>query len=170
MELPFAVESSPDRVAGESSLHHSTAGSSLVTASSQGSLVNSNLTGSPLAPNTPHDVVIPSYSNYQGQQHGQRNVSIHGQVVTERVGGNQGRQQHASHPNPVEPDINDFTYVNVCESDADEVDILIGGGYVVKEPETRRGDVLTVLLSGTPQQDNEELVVSAVNRTQLNQQ
>lgn len=162
MELPFAVES-PERVSGDSELHHSTAGSSLVTASSQGSLINSNLTGSPLLPNTPQDVVLPNYNNYQGNQQHQPHghVSIPGQVLASAVAQGGSHHQHAHHPNPAtEPDINDFTYVNVCESDADEVDILIGGGYVVKEPETRRGDVLTVLLSGTPQQDNEELVVS----------
>ena len=125
--------------------------------------MNSNLAGSPLPPNTPQDVVLPNYNNYQGQQQQQQgNVTVPGQVLAPGVtprGGNQQHQQHAPHPNSAEPDINDFTYVNVCESDADEVDILIGGGYVVKEPDTRRGDVLTVLLSGTPQQDNEELVV-----------
>jgi hypothetical protein len=136
MELPFAVES-PERAMG-SSLQHST-GSSLVTASSQGSLMNSNLAGSPLPPNTPQDVVIPRYDNYHGQGHFQRGQE------PEIMG---------------EADIIDFTYVNVCETDADEVDILIEGGDPSSQHTATVGDVLTILLSGMQQNENEALVVS----------
>ena len=59
-------------------------------------------------------------------------------------------------------EIIDFTYVNVSETDADEVDILIEGGDTVCQPGEQRGDVLTILLSGVQQNENETLVVRLI--------
>jgi hypothetical protein len=150
MELPFAVESPEHVNVSVASLQHSTAGSSLVTASSQGSLLNSSGgLSSPLPPNTPQDVVLPHYDNYHGQG-------------TPRQ---QGIPGHLVSPAPrMEPmgdlEIIDFTYVNVCETDEDEVDIVLEGGEAVEQQDAQRGDVLTVLLSGVQQEQNEALVVS----------
>ena len=147
MELPFAV---PDPVGG-ASLRQSES-SSLVTASSQGSFMNSSNLDSPLPPNTPQDVVLPRYDNLQGQAPLQR-ISGH-LVVTPAE-----REQ-----NPVdvyeEPEVVDFTYVNVCETDADEVDIFLEGGGLNFEQEAQRGDILAVLLSGMHENENEALLVS----------
>ena len=146
MELPFAVES-PHPVAG-SSLDQSET-SSLVTASSQGSFMNSNHFESPLPPNTPQDVVLPTYN------------AVHA---------TRAHQSHQSNPGPLltpaqkqgydEPEVVDFTYVNVSETDADEVDILLEGGGLDLQQEVQRGDVLAVLLSAIHQDANESLVVS----------
>jgi hypothetical protein len=74
----------------------------------------------------------------------------------------------------------DFTYVTVSETDADEVDIILdghlmavdgnyGGTMGSEEHESKRGDILTLLLSGAVQQqqdgesENESLVVSYVS-------
>ena len=59
-----------------------------------------------------------------------------------------------------EPEIIDFTYVNVCETDADEVDIVIEGTDPTFRQENQRGDVLTILLSGMQHHSNDALVVS----------
>jgi hypothetical protein len=150
---------------------------------------------SPLPPNTPQDVVLHYHDNsfhhqqqqgqqqhrhptqHQQQQQHQQHVqpgqmmmsatAIHQQQQRGRMAAQQQQQQQQSPQlNSTEPDMNDFTYVNICETDADEVDILIEGGYTTTEPETRRGDVLTILLSGMPQQEteNEELVVRVLLR------
>jgi hypothetical protein len=154
MELPFAVESPEQVTVSVASLQHSTAGSSLVTASSQGSLMNSSGgLSSPLPPNTPQDVVLPHYDNYHGKgTPRQQGIPGHlvspaprGMVVQEAMG---------------DLEIIDFTYVNVCETDEDEVDIVIEGGEAVEQQDAQRGDVLTVLLSGVQQEQNEALVVS----------
>ena len=147
MELPFAVESPEHQVnVSVASLQHSTAGSSLVTASSQGSLMHSSGgLSSPLPPNTPQDVVLPHYDNYHGQG-------------TPRQQGIPSRMQVQEPMGELEKI--DFTYVNVCETDEDEVDIVIEGGEAVEQQDAQRGDVLTVLLSGVQQEQNEALVVS----------
>jgi hypothetical protein len=151
MELPFAVESSSDPPVTGSSLQQSE--SSLVTASSQGSFMNSSggLDG-PLPPNTPQDVVLPRYDNIGAQ--GQQRMSGH--LVTPAAAA-----QREQDPKDVygEPELIDFTYVNVCETDADEVDIFLEGGDVDLQEEPERGDVLTVLLSGMQHNGNESLVV-----------
>lgn len=114
----------------------------------------------PLPPNTPHDVVLPLY---------QARVQ-------------QPQQTHSSHPPPPrisgglpnqieqdEPEVIDFTYVNISEGDADyddnddDVGILLEGGDLDTQPETQRGDILAVLLSGLEQGGNDSLL----NRTEL---
>jgi len=135
MDLPFAVDS-PDRRAS-TSLHHSNA-SSLVTASSQGSLL---------------PVDSPEHSSmYSSNEQSYSNtiISPHSEVV----------------PAVMDAELNDFTYVNVCETDADEVDILMDGRVPSPEEDTTRGDVLAVLLSGgTQDQDaGESIVVSSPSR------
>jgi hypothetical protein len=126
MELPFAVESSPEPVAN-SHLQQSES-SSLVTASSQGSFMSSTHLDDL---NTPQDVVLPRYDNIQ-----------------------QPRPQLATPRNPEpndgfgEPEVIDFTYVDVSETDADEIKILIDGNDLNFDEGAQRGDVLSVLLSG----------------------
>ena len=151
MELPFAVESS-DPVSG-SSLRQSE--SSLVTASSQGSFMNSSNLDTPLPPNTPQDVVLPRYDTYDNMQRQAPQQRISGQIVTPAA-------QRPPDTNDAyeEPEVVDFTYVNVCENDADEVDILLEGGELNVQQETQRGDVLTVLLGGMNDDENDSLVVS----------
>jgi hypothetical protein len=157
MELPFAVES-PDP--GSSALQQSD--SSLVTASSQGSYINSGTLDSPLPPNTPQDVILPPrYDNIRDQQSHQQHRISGSSLVTPA----QRQQQEPKDDGYGEPEIIDFTYVNVCETDADEVDILLDGGDVVLPQETQRGDVLTVLLSGMQQDENDPLVVRKQKRT-----
>jgi hypothetical protein len=153
MELPFAVESPEQVNVSVASLQHSTAGSSLVTASSQGSLMNSSGgLSSPLPPNTPQDVVLPHYDNYHGQGT-PRQQGVPGHLVSPAP------RMQVQEPMG-EMEIIDFTYVNVCETDEDEVDIVIEGGEAVEQQDAQRGDVLTVLLSGVQQEQNEALVVS----------
>ena len=126
MELPFAVEPHDSTLDG-STLCHSD--SSLVTASSQGSFVDSGLFDGPLPPNTPQDVVLPSY---------------------------QSRNNHPPPPRitgPIsdETEVIDFTYVNISEDDAYGVGVLVEGGDLEFQPESQRGDILTILLSGMNQ-------------------
>jgi hypothetical protein len=150
MELPFAVESpSP----ADSSLHHSES-SSLVTASSQGSFMNSS---SPLVPNTPQDIVLPSPNHTQQHQHHHSN--------------HHSRHQHQHHHHEgqlvvtpaseefIDPD-NDFTYVNVTETDADDDDILFEGADLTLQQDQTRGDVLAILLSGMQHGESNSLLVS----------
>lgn len=132
MDLPFAVDASPER--RSTSLHHSNA-SSLVTASSQGSLL---------------PVDSPEHSSiYSSQEQSLSNTII---------------SPHQSELVPAVPDaeLNDFTYVNVYETDADEVDVLMDGGIPPPEEDATKGDVLTVLLSGGTQDEagGESIVVS----------
>ena len=110
MDLPFAVDSSPDR--RSTSLHHSNA-SSLVTASSQGSLLPDN--------------GRPEHSSYSSQEQSPYSNTIIA----------------------ADADMNDFTYVNVCETD--EVDVIMDGQVPSPEDDTTRGDILAVLLSGGTQ-------------------
>ena len=151
MELPFAVEGSPsgmddidDGRGGDGPINSSlqqSESSSLVTASSQGS--GSFMNSSPLPPNTPQDVVLPTattqhrYTQQQQQQQPSKNT----------IPSNNG-----------DPEV-DFTYVNVTETDADddddddEVDILLEGvditttflqdeQYHDHQQQQQRGDVL----------------------------
>jgi hypothetical protein len=130
MELPFAVESptgSPAEPVTNSHLQQSES-SSLVTASSQGSFMSSTHLDDL---NTPQDVVLPRYDNIQQPRT---------QLVTPRS------------PEPTdgfgEPEVIDFTYVDVSETDADEIKILIDGNDLNFDEGAQRGDVLSVLLSG----------------------
>lgn len=129
MELPFAVESSVNPVGAPAS-HLQQSESSLVTASSQGSFMGSNhLDGL----NTPQDVVLPRYENYRQPQP---------QIIsTEPVPTTQTSDGFA------EPEVTDFTYVNVFESDADG-NVLIEGEEFGLDQELQRTDVLSLLLSG----------------------
>jgi hypothetical protein len=150
MELPFAVESTDSAVQG-STLHQSD--SSLVTASSQGSFLDSSQLDGPLPPNTPQDVVLPRYENRQQAETHQSHPPpplISGPISSQR-------EQD-------EPEVIDFTYVNVSEDDADDVGILLEGGNFDMQPETQRGDILSVLLSGMQQHGNEAILVSSVYR------
>jgi hypothetical protein len=154
MELPFAVESaSADESfvagggGGNGSLQQSES-SSLVTASSQGSFMNT----SPLPPNTPHDVVLPAqFRNNNAQE------SLHrqGQLVLTPAS-----------PTENNPEA-DFTYVNVTETDADddEVDILLMEGANISlsldqyhSQQHSRGDVLTSLLSGMQPSESDAMM------------
>lgn len=160
MELPFAVESTDDSAVQGSALNQSD--SSLVTASSQGSFMDSSQLDSPLPPNTPQDVVLPRYENRQ-----QQTETTHHNTQTSH--------HHPPHPPPMisgpissqseldEPEIIDFTYVNVSEDDADDVGILLEGGDLDMQPETQRGDILTVLLSGMQQDGNEAILTRTEN-------
>lgn len=76
----------------------------------------------------------------------------------------------------------DFTYVNVCDvTDADEVDITLDGQHMAMEglqgtlgddnEAVERGDVLTLLLSGVAQQEeNEDLVRQCEEANQASSQ
>lgn len=126
MDLPFAVDSSPER---HTSLHYSNA-SSLVTASSQGSI----LPGESSDQSSIYSSHDPSYLDFVSHQQAE--------VV------------------PAATEIIDFTYVNVFETDADEVEIMMEGRDPYSEADMARGDVLAVLLSGgTQEQGGESIVV-----------
>ena len=166
MELPFAVESPThdSDLQGSSNLGQSD--SSLVTASSQGSFLNGGqLLDGPLPPNTPQDVVLPRYENRQqqpsvaAQQTHPTSHPPHPPILSGPISsGSRGEQD--------EPEIIDFTYVNVSEDDADDADedvgILLEGGDLNMHPETQRGDILAVLLSGIQHAEgNEAILVSS---------
>jgi hypothetical protein len=124
-------------------LHHSD--SSLVTASSQGSFVDSALFDRPLPPNTPQDVVLPSY---------------------------QSRTNHPPPPRisgPISDDteVIDFTYVNISEDDADGIGVLVEGGDLDFQPETQRGDILTILLSGMQHYGTDDFLVRSAEENVL---
>ena len=153
MELPFAVESPAD-----SSLHHSES-SSLVTASSQGSFMNSS---SPLVPNTPQDIILPSPNHTQQQQQQQQQQHLH-------PNNNHPNHHHHHHQGQlvvtpaseefIDPD-NDFTYVNITETDADDDDILFEGEDLTLQQDQTRGDVLAILISGMQHGESDTLLVS----------
>ena len=165
-ELPFAVESPEQQLRRNSStLQHSSAGSSLVTASSQGSFLNSaELSSSPLLlPDTPQDVVLPDSAST-------RRSSVGAGAVNSNSNNNNNTNVNngptiVSGPGMLldEPEIIDFTYVNVSEDIAEEEDggVLIGGNHWLDPTRRteRTGNVLAVLLSGAPQEENEALVV-----------
>jgi hypothetical protein len=155
MELPFAVESSMGDgsfVGGvtndnNSALHQSE--SSLVTASSQGSFMNT----SPLLlqHNTPQDVVLPApFHTAQQQQQLQQQGQL---VVTPAL----SPQDHET----------DFTYVNITETDADddEVDILLEGADISLPLDQQyyqqpQGGILAALLSGMQPSETDSILVS----------
>lgn len=155
MELPFAVESSPAPVAG-TSLEQSD--SSLVTASSQGSFGGSSSMAVPLPPNTPQDVVLPgATSNFRLSTPQELQP---GHLVTPGF-----REQQIHDQGYGDGEVIDFTYVNVYETDADEVDILLEGGDMnFSQGNNKRGDILTVLLSGLQQDAKESVIVSRLEQ------
>lgn len=81
--------------------------------------------------NTPQDVVLPRYDNIQQPRTHQ--VTPRNPEPTDGFG---------------EPEVIDFTYVDVSETDADEIKILIDGNDLNFDEGAQRGDVLSVLLSG----------------------
>lgn len=112
-ELPFAVESTVDR-----SLRNSES-DSLLTASSQGSSVTS---GGPLVPNRRQDVVIPSPSSMTTkltQQH------EHPGKIVVTSDGSHIRNETLTGGGYVDTE-NDFTYVNVTETDTTDEDVFFG--------------------------------------------
>ena len=166
MELPFAVESpSADEakihVGRDSSLHHSDS-DSLVTASSQGSFIdssNDNLNISnnygQFIPRTSQDVMLSSPRH-----------------IEQKVQTQQQQGQLVSIPSPEDQaDIakdggcfdleNDFTYVNVTEIDADEDGQLFEGTNLSTPQDNVKGDILTVLLSEMQEGKNRSLLVSS---------
>ena len=161
MELPFAVESpsgngAENPVGRNSSLQHSES-SSLVTASSQGSFMNSSNNNlniadhcSPLIPNTPQDILLPSPHHAQSQHQQQ------GQLVVTPA--SQERNISMKDGGYGDPE-NDFTYVNVTEIDADEDDILLERAGLSLPQDQARGDILAVLLSGMQQSESGSLLV-----------
>ena len=154
MELPFAVEA--EHAATNSALHQSD--SSLVTASSQGSFMNSSngaLDSAALPPNTPQDVLLPRYDLVPPQR---QDLLSHNQVVQSRPEGHlvTPAQAAAGSTDPgqdFEPEVIDFTYVNISEAEADEVDTP-GVPF-----SNQRGDVLAILLGGMHQSPNHNQVL-----------
>lgn len=159
MELPFAVESSDvadGSLMGDSSALQQSDSSSLVTASSQGSFMDT-----PLPPYSPQDVVLPpQFAPPHHLQPRQQKQHRQGQLVV----------TPASPQDGGDPD-NDFTYVNVTETDADEddeVDILLGGVDISlsqdqKQSQHPRGDILTALLSSMQPNESDSLMVRHVD-------
>lgn len=101
--------------------------------------MDSGLFDGPLPPNTPQDVVLPHY---------------------------QSRPNHPLPPiisGPIsdEPEVIDFTYVNISEDDAEGIGVLVEGEDLDFQPETQRGDILTILLSGMQQYGTDEFLVSS---------
>lgn len=152
MELPFAVESA-DSITQVSTLQQSD--SSLVTASSQGSFIDTNHFDGPLLPNTPQDVVLPRFENrLQVQSQTHRNQT----PPTQIPGPVSSPRDHDDH------EVIDFTYVNISEDDADDdIGILLEGGDIdtgTGTPiDTQRGDILTILLGGLEDNGNDTLLV-----------
>ena len=203
MELPFAVESPdrmsqllPDSTAGDD-------GSSLVTTSSQGSFLGSSSGTGGFATGVP-TTVNPNFAAHMNPTNNanmgmrpavissppivaplpptsQRPTSTSGGGLTSlnifgalRVPSVLSSKPKAPPTKPAPTETIDFTYVNVCETDADEVDITIDGHHAAMDglhgnlgddyeamEQRKRGDILALLLSGTVQQEtNEDLVVS----------
>lgn len=129
MELPFAVEPSIDHVSN-SQLQESTS-STLINAPSDVSSPNTtNLNGL----NTPQDVFVPRYKN-----------ETQPEIETRAF------DSDANDPKDgfADPEITDFTYVNVSETDADGLHAIIDESDLNFEVATQRSDVLSLLLSGT---------------------
>jgi len=155
MELPFAVESpagggAESRVGRNGSLDHSESGS-LVTASSQGSFMNSsndNLNISDhcgtFIPNTPQDILLQSRHHIQSLQNDQGQLVVIPAPEEQTVGMKDGGYG--------DPE-NDFTYVNVTEIDADEDGTLLEGSDLSPPQDEGRGDVLAVLLGEMQQSE-----------------
>ena len=105
-----------------------------------------------LPPNTPQDVVLPRYDNMIPSPKQTR-----GHLVTPALPLLGGEPDDIS---DFEPEVIDFTYVNISETDADEVDVTGVFG-------NQRGDVLAILLQGGPRQsqNTEALLVSTGLKT-----
>lgn len=149
MELPFAVESSLENASVQ---HSSLDGSSLVTASSQGSLTPVETASQPIPLKASNDQGF--FSSFSKSSSKVSAVLSHFGVV--------GTKPSASTEYPVqETETIDFTYVNVCETDAEEVDIVIPGVTEGHEDESSSSsDILSFLLSGAIHEnpESQELV------------
>mmetsp|Transcript_9276 Transcript_9276/g.10592 ORF Transcript_9276/g.10592 Transcript_9276/m.10592 type:complete len:621 (-) Transcript_9276:206-2068(-) len=152
MELPFAVESPVD-----SSLQQSES-SSLVTASSQGSFMNSSI---PLVPNTPQDIVLPS-QNHEHHQHQHQHQHHQGQLVV--IPASQEHNNIIKEGGRVDQD---FTYVNVTEIDVDENDIFFEGVDITLPQDQSRGDVLANLLGEMQQDENNSFLSGTESANKL---
>ena len=177
MELPFAVESPAagsgadnNRVGMNDSLQHSEEGS-LVTASSQGSFMNSSSNANlniqdhcgPFIPATtpPQDILLTSPPHHTQSRQQQIQQHQQGQLVL--IPANEEQQPTVGMNDGGYGDLeNDFTYVNVTEIDADEDGLLLEGADLSLQPQDQvRGDVLTVLLGEMQQSESNSLLVSA---------
>lgn len=129
MELPFAVEPSIDPVS-KSQLQESTSSTLINAPSDVSSPSTTNLDGL----NTPQDVFVPRYKN-----------DAQPEIETRAF------DSDANDPNDgfADPEITDFTYVNVSETDADGLHAIIEDSDLNFEATTQRSDVLSLLLSGT---------------------
>ena len=162
MELPFAVESSTNHVSSlphdaaalGSSNHGDDDAGSLVTASSQGSLIQSQHSSS-------YEPARQQQQQQQQQQQSSKNhqppVSISSSLAAtgSRVASVFSNLTTTTKQTPTEPvETIDFTsYVNVWETDADEVDILLPSSNSNDSwnkgqlSSSSGGDLLTLLLN-----------------------
>jgi len=174
MELPFAVESPAagsgadnNRAGMNDSLQHSEEGS-LVTASSQGSFMNSSSNANlniqdhcgPFIPATtpPQDILLTSPPHHTQSRQQQIQQHQQGQLVL--IPANEEQQPTVGMNDGGYGDLeNDFTYVNVTEIDADEDGLLLEGADLSLQPQDQvRGDVLTVLLGEMQQSECNSLL------------
>lgn len=81
--------------------------------------------------NTPQDVVLPRYDNVQ--QPGTQLLTPRNPDAKDVFG---------------EAEVIDFTYVDLSDTDGDGIRILVDGTDLNFEEGAKRGDVLSVLLSG----------------------
>jgi hypothetical protein len=180
MELPFAVESSSDGGRNMSSSHQSTASSSsLVTAySAEDTFLQSSsgyepMRGTATGLPPPDHVTLQAQTSSQPTRPALNSNSNTPPTTGSRIssvwsqfGATVSNVSNASNarPEPRKTETIDFmdTYVNVCETDADEVDIILAGGdpgIANNDPDQEqglRGDILTILLSGPLHADQED--------------
>jgi len=152
MELPFAVESPVD-----SSLQQSES-SSLVTASSQGSFMNSS---NPLVPNTLQDIILPHQHHHQHHHHHQHQHHQGQLVVTPATQEHKNVIKEGGHVDP------DFTYVNVTEIDVDENDIFFEGLDITLPQDQIRGDVTEILLGGMQEDECDSFLSGTESANEL---
>lgn len=112
-------------------------------------------------------------------------LNIFGSLRVPSVLQSKPKATQAAPKQPQSTETIDFTYVNVCDvTDADEVDITLDGQHTAMEglqgtlgednealESKRRGDILTLLLSGAAQQEhNEDLVRQCEEANQASSQ
>jgi hypothetical protein len=185
MELPFAVESSSDGGRNMSSSHQSTASSSsLVTAySAEDTYMQSSSGYEPMRGSLPppdHVNLQQAQTSSQSQptrpvMNSNSNSNTPPPTTSSRIssvwsqfGATVSGASSAlnTRPDARKTETIDFmdTYVNVCETDADEVDIILAGGdpgianhnNPSDQEQGLRGDILTILLSGPLHVDEED--------------
>jgi hypothetical protein len=182
MELPFAMESSSGGRNMNSSHQSTTSSSSLVTAySSEDTFLQSSagyepIRAAPRGTATGAGASLPPPDHVQNLQptrptknssnlNSNTNYNTHPTTgsrissVLSQFGVTAPSASSNAPPESGKTETVDFmdTYVNVCETDADEVDIILAGGdpgitnpahQDANQQQGRRGDILTVLLSG----------------------